>query len=196
MRSRRASNGSARPLNCGVMRRRFLIVACAVGLLVAAWLSNYRSGTTGVQLNEREQYNAAPVDSVDVASARPNEADESELTSEGNSLPPLASSDLASAFLLESRARTWAETAEAELNGRIAQATGLKLTNLRTECRERICRIAFTFPNVEYLRAPGAALVADALNGTPGFEAGGSIVDASDGEQIYYLQRSASAATK
>ncbi len=182
----------------GVMRRRFLIVACAVGLLVAVWLTNYRSGTTGVRLDGLERHSpAALVGDADLPSSGPKEADQrSELTREGASLPSLDSSELASVFLSENRERTWAEIAEAELNGRIAQATGLRLTNLRTECRERICRIDFTFPNLEYLRTHGAAMIADALNGTPGFEAGGSIVEGSDGGQIYYLQRSASAAMK
>ena len=92
-----------------------------------------------------------------------------------------AATALAPTFLSESRDRTWAEIAEAELSGRIAQSAGLELTTLRIECRETVCRIDFTFPTLEYARASGGAMATAAVNGTPDYKTGGLILFGEDG---------------
>ena len=98
-----------------------------------------------------------------------------------------AASALARTFLSESRDRTWADTAEAELGNRIAQAPGLKLTTLRIECRETVCRMHFTFPAREELQSGGPMVMA-AVNGTPGYKTGGLILLGEDGTLTYYVR--------
>jgi hypothetical protein len=95
---------------------------------------------------------------------------------------------LATSFAAESRDRTWAETAEAELSSRVAQAAGLELTTMRIECHETVCRIDFTFPSREYLEKSGGDLAVTALNGTPGGETGGLILVGDNGTLTYYLR--------
>ena len=99
-----------------------------------------------------------------------------------------AASALSPKFASETRDRTWAETAEAELSGRIAQAAGLKLATLRIECRETVCRIDFTFPTREDMQASGGAIAMGAVNGTPGYETGGLILVGDDGTLTYYVR--------
>jgi hypothetical protein len=95
---------------------------------------------------------------------------------------------LATAFAVESRDRTWAETTEAELSNRIAQVAGLELTTLRIECRETVCRIDFTFPSRAYLETSGGDLAIGALGGTRRYETGDLILVGDNGTLTYYLR--------
>jgi len=95
---------------------------------------------------------------------------------------------LSPTFRSETRDRTWAETAEAEISSRIAQAASLELTTLRVECRETVCRIDFTFPSRENLQTSGGAKAMAAVNGTPGYKTGGLILLGEDGTLTYYVR--------
>jgi hypothetical protein len=74
---------------------------------------------------------------------------------------------------------------------RFADAPGLRLADLRVECRETICRIHLAFPTAEYQQSEGNELAANALDKVPGFADGGQIVPSRWGPTLdYYLQRS------
>lgn len=101
-------------------------------------------------------------------------------------------SALARTFSLEEREPTWAEAAESILLSRIAQAPALQLTNLMVECHETICHLRFVFPTEKYQQVSGNTLVADAVDGTPGFhiDFGQIILRADEASSVdYYLLR-------
>jgi hypothetical protein len=107
----------------------------------------------------------------------------------------IASSDLGWAFAQQDRDEEWAVAAESLLLDRFADVPGLKLANLRVECRDTICRILFSFPTKEYQETVGARLAADALTDLPGFAPGGKIIPYRDALTFdYYLQRAQPAA--
>lgn len=100
------------------------------------------------------------------------------------------SSDLDSAFVEQSRDAEWADATEALILRRISDAPGLRLSDLRVECRDTICHIRAAFPTAEYQEATGNRLVADALNDIPGFARGGKIIPPRNAPTIdYYFQR-------
>lgn len=102
----------------------------------------------------------------------------------------VASSDLDSAFVEQTRGADWADASEALILKRLADAAGLKLSELRVECRDTICRIHAAFPTREYQGNTGNRLVADALQDLPGFAPGGKIIPPVDAPTItYYFQR-------
>ena len=102
----------------------------------------------------------------------------------------IASSDLDSAFVTQTRDPDWAEAAETLITQRLAQAVGLALSELGVECRDTICHIRLVFPTREYQEAMGNRLAADALNELPGFSQGGKIIPPQDQPTMdYYLQR-------
>lgn len=102
----------------------------------------------------------------------------------------ISSSDLDSAFVEQTRDDEWAGASETLILKRIADAPGLKLSDLRVECRDTICRIHAAFPTQEYQETTGNRLVADALENLPGFERGGKIIPPRDLPTIdYYFQR-------
>jgi hypothetical protein len=223
MRSRHAANGSARPLNCGVMRHRSLIVLSIAVALLATWLATNLRGRSQSpadrSLEAQATINAPAAPSPVLPEPKATLEDESavaavprEESTEGVSTPghdseqrsepidPLTSQRarmdaamsaawaLSPAFRSETRDRTWAETAEAELSSRIAQAAGLELTTLRIECRETVCRIDFTFPSRENMQTSGGAMATAAVNGTPGYKTGGLILLGEDGTLTYYVR--------
>lgn len=98
-----------------------------------------------------------------------------------------AAGALAPTFRSEARDRTWAETAEAELGSRIAQAAGLELTTLRIECRTTVCQMHFTFPG-EAERRAGGTLALTAVNGTPGYTTGGLVLIGDDATLTHYVR--------
>jgi hypothetical protein len=102
----------------------------------------------------------------------------------------VASSDLDGAFVEQTRDDEWADATEALILKRIADAPGLKLSDLRVECHDTICRIHAAFPTREYQETTGNLLVADALENLQGFERGGKIIPPRDAPTIdYYFQR-------
>jgi hypothetical protein len=102
----------------------------------------------------------------------------------------IPSSDLASAFRIQVRDEPWADETESLLLKRIADAPDLKLSALRVECRETICRIHLAFPTAEYQESEGNQLAANALWGLPQFAEGGKIVGPRDAPTMdYYIQR-------
>ena len=102
----------------------------------------------------------------------------------------VASSDLDSAFVEQTRDAEWADACEALILKRLADAPGLKLSELRVECRDTICRIHAAFPTLDYQESTGNRLVADALQDLPGFAPGGKIIPPHEAPTItYYFQR-------
>src|SRR6185503_9125075 len=102
----------------------------------------------------------------------------------------ISSSDLDSAFAEQTRDDEWAGASETLILKRIADAPGLKLSDLRVECRDTICRIHAAFPTPEYQEKTGNRLGADALENLPGCERGGKIIPPRDLPTIdYYFQR-------
>jgi hypothetical protein len=100
------------------------------------------------------------------------------------------SSDLDRAFVEQPRDAEWAPATEALILKRISAAAGLRLSDLRVECRDTICHIRAAFPTAEYQEAMGNRLVADALNDMPGFVRGGKIIPPRNAPTIdYYFQR-------
>jgi hypothetical protein len=103
----------------------------------------------------------------------------------------VASSDLDSVFVEQVRDAEWADASEALILKRLADAPGLKLSELHVECRDTICRIHAAFPTHEYQESTGNRLVADALQDLPGFAPGGKIIPPREAPTIaYYFQRS------
>ena len=102
----------------------------------------------------------------------------------------IASSYLGWAFDDQARDDEWAPTTEAVILQGFSDASGLKLADLRVECRETICRIHLAFPTAEYQKSEGNELAANALDGLPGFADGRQIVPSRWGPTLdYYLQR-------
>jgi hypothetical protein len=102
-------------------------------------------------------------------------------------------SDLDSALVAQKRDAEWASATEALLLKRIADAPGLRLSDLGVECRYTICHIRAAFPTAEYQEATGNRLVAEALNELPVFAPGGKIVPPRETPTIdYYFQRRSS----
>ena len=102
-------------------------------------------------------------------------------------------SDLDAAFVAQARDAEWAGATEALILKRIADAPGLRLADLRVECRDTICHIRAAFPTAEYQEATGNRLVAGALNELPFFAPGGKIVPPREAPTIdYYFQRRSS----
>ena len=102
----------------------------------------------------------------------------------------VASSELDSAFVEQARNVEWADASEALILKRLAGAPGLKLSELRVECRDTICRIHAAFPTRDYQESTGNRLVADALQDLPGFAPGGKGIAAHETPTItYYFQR-------
>jgi hypothetical protein len=101
-------------------------------------------------------------------------------------------SDLDSAFGEQARDDEWADASEALILKRFANAPGLKLSDLRVECRDTICRVHAVFPSREYQATTGNRLVAQALQELPGF-ARGAKVNRSHREPAvdYHFQRPA-----
>ncbi|HXS79616.1 MAG TPA: hypothetical protein VN818_04990 [Gammaproteobacteria bacterium] len=100
------------------------------------------------------------------------------------------SSDLDFAFVDQTRDDEWADATETLILKRVAGAPGLKLSDLRVECRDTICRIHAAFPTHDYQEATGNRLFADALQDLPGFAPGGKIIPPRDAPTIdYYYQR-------
>jgi hypothetical protein len=103
----------------------------------------------------------------------------------------LPSSYLGWAFDDQTRDDGWAGATESLILQRFADAPGLKLADLRVECRETICRIHLAFPSSEYQDSKGNELAAKALDKLPGFADGGQIIPSRWGPTLdYYLQRS------
>jgi hypothetical protein len=102
------------------------------------------------------------------------------------------SSDLDSAFAEQTRDDDWADATETLILRRIADASGLKLSDLRVECRDTICWIHAAFPTREYQETTGNRLVADALRDLPGFAPGGKGIPPRNEPTIdfYYQRRS------
>jgi hypothetical protein len=102
----------------------------------------------------------------------------------------VASSDLDSAFVEQTRDDEWAEASEALILRHIADAPGLKLSDLRVECRDTICRIHAAFPSREYQETTGNRLVIESVEDLPGFVRGGKINTLRAAPTIdYYIQR-------
>ena len=102
----------------------------------------------------------------------------------------LASSDLATAFRLQTRDAAWAEPTEVLILDRIAGVRGLQLTDLSVQCRDTVCRIHLAFPSGEYQDTTGDRLAFDALRGLPGIEGGGKIQHGRDAPTLdYFIQR-------
>jgi hypothetical protein len=100
------------------------------------------------------------------------------------------SSDLDSAFDTQTRDDEWADAAETLILKRVADAPGLKLSDLRVECRDTICLIHAAFPTREYQETTGNRLVADALQDLPGFAPGGKGIPPRHEPTIdFYFQR-------
>jgi hypothetical protein len=102
------------------------------------------------------------------------------------------SSDLDSAFAEQTRDDEWADATETLILKRIAAAPGLKLSDLRVECRDTICWIHAAFATREYQETTGLRLVADALRDLPGFAPGGKGIppDREPTIDFYYQRRS------
>lgn len=102
----------------------------------------------------------------------------------------LASSDLDTAFRLQSRDDAWADATEALILKRFADAEGLQLAALTVQCRHTVCRIHVAFPSAAYEEATGNRLAGEALRELPGFAAGGKVIRGR-GEPTfdYYVQR-------
>jgi len=102
----------------------------------------------------------------------------------------VASSELDSVFVEQARNAEWADASEALILTRLAGAPSLKLSELRVECRDTICRIHAAFPTLDYRESTGNRLVADALKDLPGFAPGGKgIVPHETPTLTYYFQR-------
>jgi hypothetical protein len=102
----------------------------------------------------------------------------------------LASSQLGWAFDDQTRDFEWAGATESLILQRFSDASGLKLADLRVECRETICRIHLAFPTAEYQESEGNELAANALDKLPGFANGAQIIPSRWGPTLdYYLQR-------
>lgn len=123
--------------------------------------------------------------------AHGDNVDTEELPVCANRIGLVASSDLDSAFAAQARDTEWANAAEAALSVRIAEASGLQLSDFAVQCRETICRLHFVFPTESYRQSAGYARLGDALQDAPGFVDGGKIVEAHDGTAAadYYVQR-------
>ena len=94
------------------------------------------------------------------------------------------------AFVEQPRDAEWADATEALILKRISDAPGLRLSDLRVECRDTICHIRAAFPTRDYQEATGNRLVAEALNDMPGFARGGKIIPPRNAPTIdYYFQR-------
>jgi hypothetical protein len=65
--------------------------------------------------------------------------------------PPLVANE--TVFMAESIDAQWAPMAEAQILDRIAQEPGLRLLDLRVECRTTMCRVQMTQPRVTEERA-------------------------------------------
>ena len=103
----------------------------------------------------------------------------------------LPSSYLGWAFDDQARDNEWAGETESMILQRFSDTSGLKLADLRVECRETICRIHLAFPTAEYQESEGNELAANALDRLPGFADGGQIIPSRWGPTLdYYLQRS------
>jgi len=103
----------------------------------------------------------------------------------------LPSSYLGWAFDDQARDDAWAGATESMILQRFADTPGLKLADLRVECRETICKIHLAFPTAEYQESEGNGLAANALDKLPGFADGGQIIPSRWGPTLdYYLQRS------
>ena len=102
------------------------------------------------------------------------------------------SSDLDSAFAKQTRDDAWAHATETLILKRIADAPGLKLSDLRVECRDTICWIHAAFATREYQETTGLRLVANALKDLPGFAPGGKGIppDREPTIDFYYQRRS------
>src|SRR6185503_10883995 len=96
------------------------------------------------------------------------------------------------AFAEQTRDDDWADATETLILRRIADASGLKLSDLRVECRDTICWIHAAFPTREYQETTGNRLVADALRDLPGFAPGGKGIPPRNEPTIdlYYQRRS------
>lgn len=104
----------------------------------------------------------------------------------------LASSDLATAFGLQTRDAAWAEATESSISSRLADAGGLQLTDLSVQCRYTVCRIHVAFPSGDYQDTTGDGLVFNALRDLPGIERGGKIQHGRDAPTLdYFIQRRA-----
>lgn len=194
------------------MRHRGFIAVFVAVALTAAWVAMSRSGLDRSAAPEQSDEHTATVVEVTTALedagaivtgagqelAEPESSPDDDLLNVDSNDPlteqrtrmtaaASAASALGRMFLSESRERSWADTAEAELGSRIAQAPGLKLTTLQVECRETICRMHFTFPTREEVQA-GGPLVMAAVNGTPGYKTGGLILLGEDGTLTYYVR--------
>jgi hypothetical protein len=102
----------------------------------------------------------------------------------------LASSQLGWAFDDQVRDAEWAGATESLILQRFSDASGLKLADLRVECRETICRIHLAFPSAEYQESEGNTLAAKALHELPGFADGGQVIPSRWGPTLdYYVQR-------
>jgi hypothetical protein len=99
-------------------------------------------------------------------------------------------SDLDTVFVAQKREAEWAGATEALLLKRIADVPGLRLSDLRVECRDTICHIRAAFPTAEYQEATGNRLVAKALNELPVFAPGGKVLPSRNEPTVdYYFQR-------
>ncbi len=99
-------------------------------------------------------------------------------------------SDLDSAFVAQTRNAEWAEATEALILTRLGDAPGLRLSDLRVECRDTICHIHAAFPTLEYRESTGNRLVGAALKDLPGFAPGGRIINPHSAPTFdYYVQR-------
>ena len=102
----------------------------------------------------------------------------------------VSSSRLDSVFVTQERDPIWADSTEAYLLRRLAEAPRLELSELGVECRDTICHIRLVFPTREYQDATGNRLAADALNELPVFAPGAKIVPPSEEPTMdYYFQR-------
>ena len=100
------------------------------------------------------------------------------------------SSDLDSVFVEQPRDDEWADASETLILKRVADAPGLKLSDLRVECRDTICRIHAAFPTREYQETTGNRLVAVALQDLPGFARGAKVNRLRHEAAVdYYFQR-------
>jgi hypothetical protein len=102
----------------------------------------------------------------------------------------IPSSDLPSVFRLQERDDEWAAATETLVLKRFADIPGLKLSDLRAECRDTICRVHVAFPSWEYQESEGKRLAANALRDLLGVAPGWKIIDARDAPALdYYFQR-------
>ena len=102
----------------------------------------------------------------------------------------LASSDLDTAFRLQTRDGGWADATEALILRRFANVEGLRLADLSVQCRDTVCRVHVAFPSVEYEETTGNQLAFSALRDLPGFAAGGKIIHGPAEPMFdYYVQR-------